>query len=358
MKKLLALPLKQRLEACGSWGDALERVTREDLCPYIERALVDNPWFTEGGVRHALHRVCEILRPQLLEEWVARYELDRQQEAARVGLIMASNIPLVGFHDLLCVLISGQRAYLRPSDRDTALFHLITDRLLEVCPDLKPYLFYVDRLGDVDALMATGRDETMAHFERYFGHLPHLFRGARSSCAILSGKETQQELADAADDAFLYFGLGCRSISKLYLPQGYDLSALLNAWKDKYMRLEDHHRYMNHYIYQRALCMMGQRSYVDASFFVLLEDKGLSAPPSVVFYEWYEDIALLVRQLEAKGSELQCVYASEGIWEEARRFGTAQSPALDDYADGVDTMRFLERLPHFSAEERSFVARS
>ena len=175
-----------------------------------------------------------MLQPEVLERWSANYLLDRQ-EAARVGLIMASNIPLVGFHDLLCVLMSGHQAHLRPSQQDTVLLKLLTDLLLEVCPDWDPYIFYTDRLTDIDALIAAGRDETIAHLRRYLGHLPHLLRGTRTSCAILSGRETDQEHSEIADDAFIYFGMGCRSINKLYLPRGYDLNPLLSIWKDRYL---------------------------------------------------------------------------------------------------------------------------
>ena len=353
---IVSLALERRIETFVAWGDALEGLSDQELRPYLAQAELENAWFTEEYLRHALARVRAMLQREAIESWASAYDL-AVGPASRVGLVMAANVPLVGFHDILCVLMSGQRAYLRPSARDTSLLGLMTDLLMRVSSEMSAYLRYCDRLKEIDALIATGRDETVSSLRRYFAHMPHLLRGSRSSCAILRGDESVSDLKKMAEDAFLYFGLGCRSINKVYLPFSYDLDRLVRIWQDTPVRRYSlsHHRYMNHYLYQRALRMASGGHYLDGGFFVFVEEKSISSPIGVLFYERYKDMRELKAQIDAQMGQLQCIYATDGCWPGAQQWGRAQSPALDDYADQVDTMAFLAQLargPHLVSEDK------
>ena len=215
----ILLPLASRLQAFIDLGDFLRALKETDLRTYLAKACETNPWFTKENVQHAFFRVHTLLQEHVLRFWLKKYLLPTTK-SKKIGLILAGNIPLVGFYDLLCVLLSGHIAYLKPSRRDDVLMRYITDALCKICPDFAHYIAYPDQLADIDALIATGSSETATHFAKSFGHLPHILRGHRNSVAILRGHEPPDALHLLGEDVFTYFGLGCRSVSKLYGEKG------------------------------------------------------------------------------------------------------------------------------------------
>ena len=350
MPKILprrSLPISTRLQAFMQLGEALPQ-SEAALAPYLEHAVAENPWFTTDNVRHALARVCRLLRAEQIEAWLRTYVLPAAAPRC-VGLVPAGNIPLMGFHDLLAVLISGHVLHIKPSRRDRVLMRLLTDMLFRVCPAFAPYVHYPERLTAVDALIATGSNDTVAHFVRYFGHLPHIVRGSRSSCALLRGNEPPAALTALGEDVFRYFGLGCRSVSKLYLPRGYDISRLIAAWQP-YSALLQHNRYANHCLYQQAMHAAAGEDVTFCEFLLLKPEKALHSPIGVLHYETYEDEKEVHDSLCSAADQFQAIYTwppsspTQGQLESSEAFGTAQQPALDTYADNIDTMAFLSKL--------------
>ena len=335
-----------RLEAFVRLGEILAHLPEATLSDCFRRAVAENPWFTSENVRHALLRIRALLRPAALQSWLKGYLLHDLVQTCRVGIITAGNVPLVGFHDLLCVLISGHAAYIKPSRRDQVLIQLVSDSLLRVCPDFRSYVCYPNRLSEVDALIATGSNETVPHFVRYFEHIPHIIRGSRSSCAVLFGSEPPEALQALGEDVFRYFGLGCRSVSKFYLPEGYDFSKLSSAW-EPYVSLLQHSRYANHCLYHRGIQAASRTSFVDFEYVLLKEDTSLFSPVGILHYETYTSEKDLRSRLAEQRLHLQSVYSwkPEESNLPSEPFGSAQSPSLSTYADNIDTMNFLTNLP-------------
>ncbi|MCB0770569.1 MAG: acyl-CoA reductase [Flavobacteriales bacterium] len=312
-----------------------------ELDGLIRRAHVRNGWFTEGNVRHAFGAWSKALTSQGLTEWIATYEglgavLGEQRT---VGLILAGNIPLVGFHDLLCVWLSGHRAKVKLSSQDSELIPALIKALDEFLPGTAAAIsFEQGKLGEIDAIIATGSNNTARYFEHYFGHLPRIVRKSRNSVAVLDGTETDEELIALGEDVLRYFGMGCRSVSKLFVPEDFDLDRFFQAvfgWKD----MIQHNKYANNYDYTRALWMLDAVDFLENGFLLVKEDTALASPVATVFYERYSDAALVDGTLAARSLDLQCIVGHKGI-----PFGQAQYPALSDYADGVDTLQFLGQL--------------
>lgn len=256
-----------------------------------------------------------------------------------VGLVMAGNIPLVGFHDFLCVLVSGHRQTVKLSSKDDVLLKHMVGKLLEWEPALGAYISFSDMLKNCDAYIATGSNNSSRYFEYYFGKYPSIIRRNRTSVALLTGAETGRELELLSDDVQLYFGLGCRSVTKLYVPRGYDFLPLLDALR-KYGFFFEHNKYRNNYDYQLAMYLMNSQFYMTNDSIVLLEQKGLFSPIGTLYYEFYEygtDPGAELRE----NNDIQCIIGNGHL-----PFGTSQTPGLEDYADGVDTMAFLSTLSY------------
>lgn len=305
-----------------------------------ENAFRQNPWFTPEFTQTASgHIVQHMLQQEILEHFAARYLVsDEPAHTKTVGMVLPGNIPLAGFHDILCGILSGHRLLIKLPEKAGLLTEHLIQQLHTWAPELTGHLQTATQLKNCDAYIATGSNNTSRYFEYYFGKYPSIIRHNRTSIAILNGTETPQQLEALATDVHLYFGLGCRNVTKLYVPEGYDFVPLLNAFS-RYEYFKDHNRYRNNYDYQLALLILNKQYYMTNGAILLTENKHLFSPVSQVFYEFYSgsnEVAALVPGAE---KELQCVVGTGHI-----PFGQAQVPAIDDFADGADTMAFLTRL--------------
>jgi hypothetical protein len=282
------------------------------------------------------------LTPAALETWVSNYQFNADKSAWKtVGLVMAGNIPLVGFHDILSVLISGHKLRIKMSSQDNYLPEALLNMLIDIDPRWKEMISIQDQMNGIDAIIATGSNNTTRYFEYYFRKIPALLRKNRSSIAILTGNESDGMLKNLGADLFTYFGLGCRNVSHLFLPKNYDLNRLIGNMID-YNNLIDHHKYANCYIYQRALLLVDQQKFTDSGYCIFIESEKLASPVSVINFSYYDQIASVEETIKKSRESIQCVVGRG--FPEAIPFGTAQQPDLNDYADGVDTLAFLGKL--------------
>jgi Acyl-CoA reductase (LuxC) len=301
-----------------------------------EKAGYENGWFIPEFIELSSKNIARaFLQKNILEKWIGDYKTTSNPKT--VGIVMAGNIPLVGFHDWLAVFISGNKALIKPSSKDETLIKHLTFQVTAWDEEAKEYTGFAPMLKGCDAYMATGSNNSSRYFDYYFGKYPHIIRRNKTSVAILTGNETANELELLADDVYLYFGLGCRNVTKIYVPPGYDFVPLLEAFK-KYNYLADHFKYKNNYDYNLALHLLNKKYYMTNGSILLIEDTALFSPISQLNYEFYNDIKELTSSLKGR-EELQCLVGREHI-----PFGQAQYPAISDYADGTDTLGFLSRL--------------
>lgn len=305
----------------------------------IQRVRSFNGWFTEENVRQQLFSLSAMLDEKELTRWLENYSLHRESEK-NIAIIMAGNIPLVGFHDLLCVLMSGHRALIKMSSDDQHLLPALLDLWKHTHPKMfERIVFAKGQLRDFDGVIATGSNNSARYFEQYFGSHPNIIRKNRTSVAVLNGEESKEDLEALGRDVFAYFGLGCRNVTKVYLPAGFDKDRLFEAFYT-FKGVIDHNKYANNYDYHKALWLMNQDDLIENGFLMLKEDKSmLVSPIGSLFYEEYSDKSEVLNTLEERKNEIQCVVGDGFI-----PFGQAQHPKLWDYADGVDTMKFLNSL--------------
>ena len=318
----------------GKSLQTMDNSTFENLC---EGAASENPWFTSENIKRALDGIIYQLDESKLMQWTGKYTLNYQQKT--IGIVMAGNIPFVGFHDFLSVLVSGNKIMAKLSSKDTVLPKFIIQKLLEIAPELSSSILLVEKLKDFDAVIATGSDNSSRYFDYYFDKYPNLIRKNRSSIGILSGYESEEDLQLLGEDIFSYFGLGCRNISKLYLPENYDIERLKNAWSI-FSTLQHHHKFRNNYEYNRSIYLVNRVPHEDFDFAMLKEGNELSSPISVIHYEYYTSREKLMSKLQLQSSKIQCISTSDGAGNTVK-FGQCQRPELWDYADGYDTMNFL-----------------
>ncbi|MFN6387704.1 MAG: acyl-CoA reductase [Bacteroidota bacterium] len=309
-----------------AWAEAKERAARE------------NPWFALEFVEKAVNSITNsFLDPQLLTNWAIKYGVpDQQSEPKKVGLVMAGNIPLVGFHDFLSVFISGHIAVIKPSSKDEILIKHIASELIKMDERVSGMVFFAPQLAGLDAYIATGSNNSSRYFDYYFGKFPNIIRRNRTSVAIIDGTETAAELDLLADDMQTYFGLGCRNVTQLYVPTNYDFIPLLTALK-KYEYYLDFHKYKHNYDYHLALLIMGNKYYMNNDSLVFAENESPFSPVSQVHYQFYAEQEQLSHL--GQNTDIQCIVGHDYI-----PFGSAQAPSLTDYADGTDTMAFLQTL--------------
>jgi hypothetical protein len=312
---------------------------------------IHNPWFTESNVKNAISAISGQLNQKQLHDWTNAYrrELDAPEKGFRVAVIMAGNIPMVGFHDLLCVLLSGNIFVGKLSSDDKLLLPYLSKILIAIEPGFKDYIEFTDgQLKTMDAVIATGSNNTARYFEYYFKKYPSIIRKNRNSVAVLSGEETATELTELGKDIFQYFGLGCRNVSKLFVPKGYKFDPFYEAIM-VYQDIIHTNKYANNYDYNRTVYLMSNDpTLLDNNFLLLKESSSYSSPIGVLFYEFYETLHQLNERLEKDASEIQCIVASNTGVRNSIPFGQAQCPALADYADGMDTMKFLIELSRTS----------
>ena len=295
-----------------------------------------NSWFLPDFIEKAIEQIAtQFLTKEALMEWTAAYpQIADKMTHKKVGIVMAGNIPLVGFHDLLSTLIAGHTAVVKLSSKDTVGMEYIMNTLIEVEPQWKEYIIVQSHLKDCDAYIATGSNNTSRYFEQYFGKYPHIIRSNKTSIAILDGRESNADLDLLADDMMLYFGRGCRNVTQVWVPEGYDFIPLLNALK-KYNYIIDEHKYRHNYDYQLALLMMTRQFYMDTNAILLSENPSPFAAIAQIHYQFYTPSQPPI----VNPAEIQCIVGKGGL-----SFGSLQKPSLQQYADGVDTLAFLTSL--------------
>jgi hypothetical protein len=324
-------------EKLGKYLSAIDEATHQQL---IVKAGNENSWFTPESIDLALKGVYNYLLPQHLKRWVKPYGLNPASEKV-VAIVLAGNIPLVGFHDFLSVLISGHIVQIKLSSKDSVLLRFMIDKLIEVEPRFLRKIQIVEQLKNFRAVIATGSNNSARYFHYYFGKYPNIIRKNRTSCAVLNGKESTDEFLLLARDVFQYFGLGCRNVSKLFLPKNFDITKLLDAWQP-FEKIIHHHKYNNNYDYQKSILLVNKMPFLDNGFLLLQESERLVSPISVLFYEYYENEGDLALKLTENKDNIQCMVGKTTPG--SIPFGSAQSPMLWDYADQVDTLKFLDSL--------------
>jgi hypothetical protein len=301
-------------------------------------AAAHNGWFITDFIDLAVTNICSVfLQPEKLTAWANHYHLDDNIQGKNIGVVMAGNIPLVGFHDFLCVFISGHSQTIKLSGKDDVLLKHIVQKLYSWDISVQNYISFAEILKGCDAYIATGSNNSARYFQQYFAKYPSIIRRNRTSVAILTGTETAEDLDKLSDDIHLFFGLGCRNVTKLYVPENYDFVPLLRAF-DKYKYFADHNKYKNNYDYQLSLALMNNIYYMTNEATLLIENESIFSAISQLNYSFYKDVAAVKNTL-TENNDVQCIVGNGYI-----AFGQAQQPGLFDYADGVDTMQFLLTL--------------
>lgn len=334
--------IQQRKEAFVALG---ERLLRFDDDKIREAALI-NPWFTDSNIRIALASLAQMLEKSSMDAFVDKYipSINTEPQEKKIGVVMAGNIPMVGFHDFLCVLLAGHRFIGKLSSDDPELLKTISEELINIEPGFKDKIaFTEERLSDFDAVIATGSNNTSRYFESYFGKYPHIIRKNRNGLAILTGDESDRSLKSLGEDIFRYFGMGCRNVSKVYVPENYDWKRFIDAIQP-YNVVIDHNKYHNNYTYNKTILVLNQQQFYDIGFLLLKEDHGLSSPLSVLHFENYKDVDLVKDFINDHEAKIQCLVSEHPAIPGAVMPGQSQYPELWDYADNIDTMEFLLSL--------------
>lgn len=352
------MQLQDRVEGIANWGKALSALvesvdfgsTPGPLEGLANEAYRLNPWFVPANTVKAVAALASILNEKNVKDWLSQYahlEFDRTTQK-RVGIIMAGNIPAVGFHDLLCVLVSGHHALVKCASDDSIIIPFLLDVLVQLQPGFRNQFTICRQFDAMDAVIATGSNNSARYFDYYFGKYPHIIRRNRNSVAVLSGGESDGELMALGEDILRYFGLGCRNVSKLFVPDGYQFNRFFRAMDDAGNILAEspghghpiyHNKYMNNYDYHNALFLLNNEAFLTNNFLLLRENTALSTPVSVLHYERYSDPAEVKLKLEIEKDNIQCVVGNSAL-----PFGSSQQPGLNDYADGIDTISFLLNL--------------
>ncbi|MGI5913109.1 MAG: acyl-CoA reductase [Bacteroidales bacterium] len=340
------MELNKRIETFAKLGEILRDTGRciknnynGELLAIVEQSHFKNGWFTPDNVRRSISSIAGTLTMENLYKWMSVYPIVETTRVKNIGVIMAGNIPLVGFHDFLSVLITGNRIMAKRSSKDADLITAIAKILGTIESSFSDYIEFVDgKLAGFDAIIATGSDNSSRYFEYYFSKYDNIIRKNRNSIAILDGSEDKNELKSLGEDIFSYFGLGCRSISKIYIPKGYDIMVAVNEWDD-YSEIINHSKYANNYDYNKAIYLVNKEEFIDTGFMLIKKEKAISSPVSVLYFEEYDSTDSLNNVILSNQDRLQSVTGHGHL-----PFGKAQNPDLWDYADGVDTIDFILKI--------------
>jgi hypothetical protein len=344
------MDLAQRIEAFNKLGEFFRNFSPDRLNDENSKKLYDitqndyiyNPWFTSENILQSIKALGDSLQKDKIDCWINKYaNLNKSNTPKRIGVITAGNIPLVGFHDFLTVLISGNIFKGKLSTKDNRLLRFVADFLIEFHSDFNDLIIFTeDKLENFDAIIATGSNNTARYFEYYFGKYPHIIRKNRSSVAVLTGEESESDIKKLGLDIFSYFGLGCRNVSKLFVPKDYCFDVFFENI-ESFQMVYQHNKYANNYDYNKSVYLMNQIQHYDNGFLILKEDENFSSPIGVVFFEFYDDISKVNDLLNVNNELVQCVVSRSELIKNSLYFGKAQEPELWDYADNVDTMEFL-----------------
>jgi hypothetical protein len=341
------MTIEERIVLFSTLGKTLKsELSENNLEDLFFVAKSKNQWFTSDNIKQAFEGIIEnYLSEDALRDFVSKYPISHfaPVEIKKVGIVAAGNIPLVGFQDILHVLLSGHIVLVKPSSQDEILIQFILKRLKEITPDISEFFYIVDKLNDADAFIATGSGNSSRYFEYYFAKKPNIIRKNRTSVAVLDGTENKIQIAELAQDIFSYFGLGCRNVSKLYVPKGYNFNFFFESiefWSGIML----HSKYTNNYEYMKAIYLVNRVPHLDNGFILLKEDEGLASPISTLFYQEYDTEDELKGILEKHKNDLQVVIGNEHADFSTAAYGYSQKPNLDDYADGINTFEFLAGL--------------
>ena len=332
--------LNERINVFSKLGKFLERDVYKEFSENLLLAEVKNQWFTTNNIQSVFKYWSENLEKNVLKSWLKPYKLKKLSPKKNILVITAGNIPLVGFHDFLTVLVLGHNLFIKMSSSDNILFKVIISKIINLCPEFKNRIEIVDNIKKktFSAVIATGTDNSAKYFDYYFSNSKRIIRRNRSSVAILNGNESDTDLQALAYDVFSFFGLGCRNISKIFLPKGYNLDKLFRAFY-KFHNIIEHKKYANNYEYYKSIFLLGGHKIIENGFLLMKEDVSIHSPVSVLFYEFYEDINSVYKFISNNNDHIQCVVSKNDIL-----FGSTQSPNLWDYADNLDTVDFLKNL--------------
>ena len=336
--------VKQHIEAFAKLGDYLVQIDTElphyaPLMKIIHQSKHKNGWFTEENCLNALKSWGEALNERAINEWTTAYTFT-EKTPQNIGLVLAGNIPLVGFHDVLCVLLCGHNATIKLASTDPYLIPFLNQQLIKIDPVFEGRLtFTEERLEQFDAVIATGSNNAARYFDYYFSKVPNIIRKNRNGIAVLDGNENKQQLEGLAKDIVQYYGLGCRSIAKVYLPRGYDINHIFGALYP-YAHLMESAKYANNYDYNKAVFLMSEYDLLDNGFMLVRESDAFGSPVACLHYAYYDELSSLQEKLHEQADQIQCISSALAI-ENAIPLGEAQSPSLWNYADGVDPIRFL-----------------
>ena len=306
----------------------------------IERQYRENSWFTPEFCRYALSAIAQMLAPEALDAYYTRYQdvAPTNVPRKRIAVISTGDIPLAGFHDFFCILVSGNDYQGKLSSQDKHLLPILAQELIRIEPEFAERISFVERVADFDAIIATESNNSSRYFEYYLGKYPHILRKNRNSVAVLNETESDHELRALADDIYLYFGLSNRSVSKLFVPRDYDFAPFLQILTQESQPIALHHQFNNNLEYQKAVHLMNQIPYMDAGTFLLIENQNYASPIGMIYYEFYDNIETVNRRLETDSELLQCIVSNDPNITYAKPFGSAHSPTLTDYPD---TLRWL-----------------
>ncbi|MBK8955823.1 MAG: hypothetical protein IPM34_09720 [Saprospiraceae bacterium] len=338
----MKLRISKLVKLFSEWRKALESLDeRHDRI--FEEARADNPWFTENEIRRSILAICRnYLDESAMLSWMEKYADFEVPNGKSVGIVAAGNIPFVSFHDLFCALVCNYKIYLKLSDKDKALPVLALKLLQDIDDGMLPEIQYTSKLQSVDKFIITGSSLALSHFQPYLKGKPSLTRGHRNSVAVLSGNENANEVEALGQDVFHYFGLGCRNVTKLYIPKSYDFTGLLRNWDDKFLYLKDVVPYVRNLEYQKAVKLINRVPFLESEIVLLEAEKRISPPISTLYFEEYESLSEVVESIQLNLNKIQCVCCANSLPElETIKFGVAQNPGLSDYQDHVDTMLFL-----------------
>lgn len=348
MKWVINMDLKDRAHILSDLGEAFYKICLDEKFygfPGFSAIAINNPWFTKDNLRFALAEWSNLLKSDTINYWINQYDIsDEGLTHVKLGIISAGNIPLVGLHDLICGFICGAKIRIKLSSKDNILFKWVIDTINNrITTESDKIMIFDHKLEDFNAVIATGSNNTNRYFEYYFGSYPKILRHNRNSIAILTGTETNDELELIADDVFRYFGLGCRNVSSFFVPKDYDFNDMGNAFQ-KYGDIVDNHKYANNFNYQYTMLAMNRTIHINFGNCLLVENEALISPISVINYRYYNDIVEIVEFIEMHKNAIQCIVCKNNSISNSILPGETQKPSLTDYADNIDTIKFLLNL--------------
>ena len=336
----------KRISALINLGDYLRRFNKNDpiytdLQNCVKKAITINGWFTQENIEKAFSNWAMVLEISKIEKWINSYKLREIDKQRNIALILAGNIPMVGFHDIICVWVSGNNAQIKCSSKDKTLLPFMT-QFLEKEAGIFAFNYLDQPFENFDAIIATGSNNSARYFKYYFGKYPHIIRKNRNGVAVLNGKETKKELESLGNDILQYFGLGCRNVSKIFVPMNYDINFIFGGLYS-HSKVIENVKYANNYDYYKAIYLMSEYNFLENGFFMIKEDKEFSAPISCLYIEYYSNELELKENLENNKESIQCIVSNIQI-EGKINFGSSQKPELWNYADDIDTLLFLNNL--------------